>query len=196
MHRALGGVVSREAGTRTQARGRADIDDHAAAILAHHRHHGLREQKQPLHVDREDAIEFRLADVEHRLVDMADAGIVDQDVERAEGLERRRDRGIDIGAFCHVAAHEDRILADRRRRPRGRLSPPHRAPRPSRLRARRSPRSRPHARSRAGDDGNLVRKTHVSLPTFYLAATPAARSQPRPSSVFPRGKYSAATQPL
>jgi hypothetical protein len=109
---ALGSVVGGESRPRSQAGGRPDIDHHAAALAAKHRHHRLAEQKQAFDVNREDAIEFGLGDVGDRLVDMRDAGIVDQDVQPSEGRERRLDGRVDILLAHDVAADGERALAD------------------------------------------------------------------------------------
>ena len=66
---------------RAQARGRADIDDDAA-LAAHRRHRGLAAHEQTLHVNREDAVEFLLVDVEHGREEL-DSGLLGE-----YGLER------------------------------------------------------------------------------------------------------------
>jgi hypothetical protein len=76
MHRALGAVVPGEAGTGAKARGRAHIHDHAPALRAHLRDRGAGEEIDRLHVDREDAVELVLLDLEHRPVAVADPALL------------------------------------------------------------------------------------------------------------------------
>ena len=63
----------------------------------------MRRQVDRLHVDRIDAVELGLADLEQRLVAVRDAGIVDDDVDAAEGLRRRAHHGVDVGLVRDVA---------------------------------------------------------------------------------------------
>ena len=88
---AVGGAQRRGA----QARDRRDVDDGAAALVAHQRRGGLRAQERSGEIDGEHARPVLVGDVENRLED-GDAGIVDQRVEPAELrsatiVERARD---------------------------------------------------------------------------------------------------------
>jgi hypothetical protein len=51
-------------------------------------------------------VEFRLGDVEHRLVAMGRARVVDDDVERAERIQRERHQRRHVGVACDVATAE------------------------------------------------------------------------------------------
>ena len=76
---------------------------------------GERRQVDRLHVDGVDAIELGFADIEQRLIAVRDAGVVDQDVEAAEGFGRRAHHGVDIGLLGDVAGNRDDVVAERRR---------------------------------------------------------------------------------
>ncbi len=80
------------------------------------------EQKDRFHVDRQQPVELVLLHLQHRPPDMAHAGVVDEDVDRPECIDRGLDRGIHVGALGDVAAHGDGLVADRGRgRTRGPL---------------------------------------------------------------------------
>ena len=78
---AVGGAQRRGA----QARDRGDVDDGAAAAVAHQRRRGLRAQKRSGEIDRQHARPVFVGHLEDRLED-GDAGIVDQRVEPAESF--------------------------------------------------------------------------------------------------------------
>ena len=59
---------------------------------------GLRGQQDRLDVDGENAVELRLRHLHERLVAMGRAGVVDDDVDPAERLDRRVRRALDVGA--------------------------------------------------------------------------------------------------
>ena len=98
MDGAFGGVVG-----RTQSGGRSDIDD-APAPLAERRDNRLTSEENPLHIDGENSVVFRLACLHHRLVDVRRSGIVDEDIEGAESRERFLNYAIYIGFLAHVTA--------------------------------------------------------------------------------------------
>jgi len=80
------------------------------------------EQKDRLHVDREKPVELVLLHLQHRPPDVAHSGIVDEDVDRSEGIDRGLHRGINVGALRDVAAHGNGLVADGGcRSPRGPL---------------------------------------------------------------------------
>src|SRR6202011_2679978 len=114
VHRALGRVVPGEAGTGPDARRRADVDDGTILALAHDGHDRLRHVIDRLDVDVEDAIEGGLIDVEHPLVAVRRAGIVDDDVRRTERIDTGLHRGVHLGAFGHVALLRFGVRAERR----------------------------------------------------------------------------------
>ena len=66
------------------------------------------------HVDREHAIERRLIDVEHPLVAVRRAGVVDDDVRWAEGVDAGLHSRAHVGAFGYVALLRLRVRAQRR----------------------------------------------------------------------------------
>ena len=101
----LGGVVVGEADHRgVEGVDRGDVDDPAAAVLLDHpRRRGPREQVEAGQVDLDDALEglrVQLAQRRHRI----DPGVVDEDVEAAERLDRRADRPLDVARVADVAA--------------------------------------------------------------------------------------------
>ena len=71
----------------------------------------MRHVKDRFHVDRKHFVEGRFVDVEHRLVAMRGARVVDDDVGRAEGVDAGLDRGEDVRTFCDIAPHRPRRRA-------------------------------------------------------------------------------------
>ena len=92
--RALGGGVDRRARRREARDARADIDD--AAALSKVLGGFLADQQQAQHIDVECLVKMLFGDLFERL-HLVDAGIVDQDVETAKGLDRRVDDGAGVG---------------------------------------------------------------------------------------------------
>jgi hypothetical protein len=78
-----------------------------------HRHGLERREIDRLDVDRIGPVEVLLADLEQGLVDVAVAGVVDQDVEPAEGADRGLDHGLDLAAPGDVGVDEDGATAGR-----------------------------------------------------------------------------------
>ena len=76
----------------------------------------LGEEQDRLHVDVEDSVELGLVDFHQRLVAMGRPGIVDHDVDPAEGLDRCLCGALDIRLFRHVGGQRDRSPADCLRR--------------------------------------------------------------------------------
>jgi len=101
---AFGGVIGRQPGAWTQSGGRPDINDDAPAPLAERRDNRLTSEENPLHIDGENSVVFRLACLHHRLVDVRRSGIVDEDIEGAESRERFLNYAIYIGFLAHVTA--------------------------------------------------------------------------------------------
>ena len=85
-----------------QSGGRSDINDDAPAPLAERRDDRLTSEENPLHIDGENSVVFRLAYLHRRLVDVR--GIVDEDIECAESRERFLNYAIYIGFLAHVTA--------------------------------------------------------------------------------------------
>src|SRR5262249_55957235 len=114
-HRAFARVVDRQAGPRPHARGRRDVHEAPAALLAEDRHDVLRREKDRADVDRVDPLELLLGHLEERLVAMRPAGVVYDDVDAAERGERRADDRGPVGRDRDVGLDELRdatALAD------------------------------------------------------------------------------------
>ena len=60
-------------------------------------------------------------DVDQRLHQVADAGVVDQDVQATETLHRGLHHGLDLRFFQHVQRHRDALATGRRRQVGGDL---------------------------------------------------------------------------
>ena len=60
------------------------------------RNEGLRGEQDRFDVDGENAVELRLLDLHDRLVAMRRAGVVDDDVDAAERVDRRMRRALDV----------------------------------------------------------------------------------------------------
>ena len=109
-HAGLGRRVVRAAEDAAAAlrRHRRDADDRAALLALHLRNHGLRHQQRAAQAHVEDRVVVGVGDV-HRLARLRDAGVVDQHVDAAEGLEHRGDGGVarrlvgDVGHDAEVA---------------------------------------------------------------------------------------------
>ncbi len=87
----LGGAVGGEPGRPLPPGDRRDVDDAAAAAGAHRRQKGARHEEGALEVRVDDGVPA----LERRLVEPGardDAGVVDEDVGRAEPLAARRRR--------------------------------------------------------------------------------------------------------
>ena len=115
---------------------RGDVDDAAVTFLEHRGHDRLAADEGAVEVDTQHLAPFLQVGLPHRLVDPGDPGIVDQDIDLAEGLAASR----------RVQSSPPR--RDRRRRP-SRRSRQGRFPwRSFRRTAGRDPRSRPWRRMR------------------------------------------------
>ena len=109
-YRALGGTVGRRHFAAHQSRHRRDVDDRAAAGLAHFRNDGFRAQENPLAVDVHDLVPKFLGGLLHRF-GAVDAGVVDQDVQLAEPLHRGSHHVLPVGLAGHVQAQEQALAA-------------------------------------------------------------------------------------
>ena len=98
--RTLGGGVDGAAGRRDAADQRADVDD--AAALGEVLDRGLRDQQEPENVDVELLVEVLGGDG-FEGAELVDAGVVDQDVELAVGLDGGVDDGLRVGGLGDVA---------------------------------------------------------------------------------------------
>ncbi len=98
-------VLGRDIG-RLERRGhqrmrRGRVDDAAPAALLHAGHGGANAMKRRRQIDRDDRVPF----LDRKLLDRRDeldAGIVDENVDRAEGLLAERDHFGDLGGLGHV----------------------------------------------------------------------------------------------
>jgi hypothetical protein len=135
-----------------------------------------RGEEQALHVDAEDAVELLFGHVEHRLIPVRRAGVVDDDVEVAEPVERAADERGHVAVAAHIAGAEERATAG------GADVPRHARPghgvdlvdddRRALLReALRDALAK--ARTRTGDDRYLVRKSHSSALNASRVIDPA-----------------------
>jgi hypothetical protein len=110
---ALGAVIPCQARPGAHRGRGTDIDETAAFLSAEDRHAVDGRQVEALHIDRVDAVKLGLADIEHRLVRMADARVVDHDVEPAKAREGRRHQGRHVAGPRDVRGLEDRCVAGR-----------------------------------------------------------------------------------
>src|SRR5207302_2235906 len=87
----------------------ADVDDRAATGTDQMRDAMLRDEERPFQVDRLHAVPVVLGRLEDGAVAVfpEDAGVVVEDVERAETLDGRPDDSLDITFERHVAHDRD-----------------------------------------------------------------------------------------
>ena len=98
----LRGRVMRGVGVAFLAGDGGDVDDAAVLLLQHRRHHRLAADEGPVEIDAQHLAPFLEVGFPHRLVDAGDAGIVDEDVDLAERLQRLVTRLLDRGEIRHV----------------------------------------------------------------------------------------------
>ena len=91
---------------------RRDVDDAAIALLDHRRHDRFAAEERAVEVDAQHLAPFFVVRVPHRFVDACDAGIVDEDVDLSERLERDVARVFDGGQIRHVDLHGDDALTN------------------------------------------------------------------------------------
>ena len=84
----LRGRIMRGVGVAFLAGDRGDVDDAAVFLFEHRRHHRLAADEGPVEIDAQHLAPFLEVGFPHRLVDAGDAGIVDEDVDLAERLQR------------------------------------------------------------------------------------------------------------
>ena len=170
----LRGAVVRLAEVAEDAGGRRGEDDAAVLPLLHHAERGLRDVERALQVDVEDDLEVLRRELRERLV-AQDAGVVDDDVDASEAVDRglddrlaalgRRDRVV-VGD--RLAAGRLDLLA-RRSRPSCGRSRCRRGCRRGRSRRPAAPRDAsssacclPEAATGAGDDRHAIVESDVS----------------------------------
>ena len=148
-------------------------------LLAEMRHRVPRGQEEALHVDAVDPVELLLGHVEHRLVAVRRAGVVDDDVEVAERRRARSGRARATSASLrHVAGAEPRAAAGRDDLLRDALAARGVDVVDDDLRAlvrEALGDALAEARAGAGDDGDLVLQSHGAFVMTSLAATAVAR---------------------
>ncbi len=124
---ALRHAVGHLVGDRELGVDRGHVDDRARRLagrdlLDHAPRRGLTDQERALQVDPQHAVEITLGDVEEvRRVD--DPGVVDEDVDVAEGVHRLGDEVVDVELLAHVAGDVDDLaeLRERGRRLRAQM---------------------------------------------------------------------------
>ena len=128
----LGGGIIGLAGIAGRADHRGDRDDPAEAGAHHRLQRRAGEAEGGLEVDPDHVGPFLVLHP-HREIVAGDAGIVDQDVELPERLDRLRHQRVDRGAVAKVADQGDMIAAEpgakglelaRRSTPKPRAAPP------------------------------------------------------------------------
>ncbi len=101
-HARLGGRVGRQApGAGASGHG-GHVDDLAGALPDHHATDGLRKEKDSGEVRLHHRVPFASGEVYERRAD-AVAGVVDQEVDATEGVERPGDDAVNVPRVGHVA---------------------------------------------------------------------------------------------
>ncbi len=109
-----------------EAGDRADVDDHAAALLAHDRDHGPHDPQQPEHVGVELHEHLVVAAFLDRPAQL-DAGVVDADVDASGPFDDLGDGSLHRVGIAHVEADDVQVEFLLRRRVLERLGPLERA---------------------------------------------------------------------
>src|ERR1700731_447779 len=91
---------------------RGDVDDAAVFLLDHRGHDRLAADEGAVEIDAQHLAPFLEVGLPHRLVDAGDAGIVDEDVDLAERLQRRIPRLLDRGEVRYVDLERGDAIAD------------------------------------------------------------------------------------
>jgi hypothetical protein len=94
---------------------RGHVDDRARLaagfqLLDHLARDRLADEERALEVDRQHAVEVGFGDLE-KITAGDDPGVVDQNVDGAIGVERRRDQVAHVELLRHVAVHEHGLAA-------------------------------------------------------------------------------------
>jgi hypothetical protein len=103
---ALAGVVGGQVRPRPNGRHRHGVENHPAALPPHYRHRVLRRQEHRLRVDRHQTIELLLVGVGDRRRRLRQAGVVDDDIEASEPVDRRGDQRRDVVGRGNVRSNE------------------------------------------------------------------------------------------
>ena len=110
-HAHLGDEVRRLARHFRDADRRRHHHDAAAPALAHVRDHRARAEERAAHVDLHHQVELAGRPLGQRR-EVDGAGVVDEDVDAAEFLERGIPHPLHVVEFAHVAAHRQRAAAE------------------------------------------------------------------------------------
>ena len=101
-HGVLGGDIGRHAGRADQAGDRGGVDDRARLLLQHHRQHVAQAEEHALDVDADHLVEHRLVVLGGRRDLALDAGVVEEAVDAAVGVERRLHVGLHVGRLGDI----------------------------------------------------------------------------------------------
>ena len=176
----LAGAVGRTQRRGAQRRDRGDVDDGAAAMLAHQRRRRLGAQERPGEVDREDAIPVLVRGVEQRR-EHRDPGIVDQRVEPAKTFAQR------VHRRCHGLRIRD--VAMQRQRVVG-IGQAATAPRSNSPSMSSSATRKPSARKRFAVASPMPRAAPVTNATFDSLSFMLIRPELRSKAPYSRGRAS------
>ena len=110
-HRVLGGDVGRDARRADEAGDRGRVDDGARLLLQHDRQHVAQPEEHALDVDADHLVEHRLVVLGERLELAFDAGIVEEAVDAAVGVERGLHVGLHLGRLGDVGGLRARLPA-------------------------------------------------------------------------------------
>ncbi len=122
-HAALGAGVGVGAGGADHRADRGRVDDRAAAARDHHRDREAAAEEGPEQVDPDRPPELLERDLGDLAVPRRGAArVVVEDVQAAEALDRRPDRGFDARGLADVGRDEQRLAARVPDRPHGRFA--------------------------------------------------------------------------
>ena len=111
-HAVLGGDIGRGERKTGFRRLAADVDDATAASLRDHALSGMLDaEERPAQVHTEHRIPVGLSELHRRLHEVADAGVVDHDVERTVAGDSLVDQSLDLRLLQHITGDPDRLAA-------------------------------------------------------------------------------------
>ena len=158
-------------------------------LLQHHRQHVAHAEEHALQIDADHLIEDRLVVFLRRRGPPLDAGVVEEAVDRAVGIERRLHVVLHLGGFRDIGTHEARIataLAHEfgARLAGGRVEIDHHDLGAASREADRA--GATDAAATAGDQGHLACEFHRSFPLNRPAAQPCRQRADRATARPPR----------
>ena len=109
-HHRLGRAVHRDHGGRLHARDGRDVDDRAAVLAHPGPVGGLHPGERAEGVDLDDLAGRGEVELDQRAVDRVDAGVVDEQVEAAEGLDGAAYGVLAVRGVVGLAGHGDRVV--------------------------------------------------------------------------------------